>query len=182
MNRVHVRVRNRGPYTVDEASVALYWTTHDGNDAAGLPTRLCQAGDSGGAGCWRRVETDVQIEFAAPYSGASVAGCPQREVPACPFTAEGSMARDEARIVGFDLPASLAWGPNERLALLAVAGSSDDPPRAAFPPATGDIVTYVAKDNNAALWIDSGPEDGTDENSVLAIAGIALVLLLLLLL
>lgn len=154
---VYVRLRNRGPVTVDTAYVRLYWTL--ANPLPDLPpdfwTQLTgSVQNPPDPATWNALPaikiTDVE------YSGASAAGCPDRDVPDClPLDNKPS---DGARIAKFPLPA-LDWDENSGagLSLLAIAHSDNEDPVLAklagsAPIDLHDVSVVVAWDNNVAMW------------------------------
>ena len=166
--RVYVRLRNRGPDTVADALLKLHWTVEY------PPPRLQDdfwtsfpndTADPTGPKSWNPVPA---IDLAnVEYSGASLAGCRTRLVggqiesvrdtaPKC--LPAGQTAIDLARVTAFDIPA-LDWDQDagERLSLLAVAHSDEDPVLGNLTaPPPGDLLdvkTAVEWDNNVAISI-----------------------------
>jgi len=158
-SRVYVRLRNRGPETIENAVLKLHWTI--GNPLPPLQADFWTnfPNDPGGAidpHSWTPLSevelTDVE------YSGASAASCPGRPAPDCPLP--GDISGDLARVVVFDIPA-LHWNQlvGEKLSLLAIAHSSEDPVLAklvsAAPGDLFDVRTAVAWDNNVSLLVST---------------------------
>ena len=153
--QVYVRLRNRGPETIDNAVLKLYWTLAPNSpplsatfwsDFPNDPTTTPNP-DS-----WNALDSiglkDVE------YSGASVAGCPDRDVPDChPLT---SLPDDNAHVVMFQLPALELTGA-QRLSLLAIAHSNEDPVAAKVVASNTfdftNVLAVVENDNNVALWV-----------------------------
>lgn len=153
---VYVRLRNRGPETVDSASLKLHWTL-----ASALPALPSDFWDQlpddsvspSGPNTWNSLPA---IEITGiQYSGASAAGCPNRIVPDClPLDDKPD---DHARVIKFELPA-MDWDESagEGLSLLAVVHSDEDPLLAKLAAATpvnlNDVHSVVAWDNNVTMW------------------------------
>lgn len=165
--RVYVRVRNRGPERVTSAKLKLHWTHKQ-------PLPSLQAD------FWTKFPADtnmpvspqswVPLPFAdlssINYSGESIAGCPERQVPICgsndPTDPAGAPPQDLASITIFDLPAMDIDKPSgDRLSLLAIVHSDEDPVVAKLPVSQPnnffDPLTAVIWDNNISLWADTEP-------------------------
>ncbi|MDJ0784790.1 MAG: S8 family serine peptidase [Desulfosarcinaceae bacterium] len=113
LNRVYVRVRNRGPFDADEVLVKLHWT-FAGTALPALPVDFWHEfpEDSADTSIWHPLGTQIIDDLG--YSGASVAGT---------FS-------DNARIVQFDFPTPAIdpTNPNPRHhCLLAVIDTPEDP-------------------------------------------------------
>lgn len=154
--KVYVRVRNRGPDPVNNSELKLHWTL-------AFPLTLLQDN------FWTDFPADVVTDVDprswnpvvpadlgnVPYSGSSIAFCPDRSAPACLPTSP--TPSDQALVRVFDLPAMM-WNEDtgDRLSLLVVAHSDDDPPIATLdvvPPYNFlDPAVPTAWDNNVALW------------------------------
>jgi hypothetical protein len=155
--RVYVRTRNRGPSTVSGAILKLHATVVD-DELPDLPADFWDKfpNDSAASNEWITVDSKTLI--SVPYSGASLAGCPGREVPRCHPWAGGMAPKptDEAIITDFDLP-GLDWDRDvgEYIALLAAVHAAGDPLQAkAVPdPSFSDVLTAVRMDNNVTLWV-----------------------------
>jgi cell wall-associated protease len=135
VNRVYVRVRNRGPVTASSVTVKLHWTQF-GTALPTLPPDFWTAfpADSTDTTQWHplgvRAITDLE------YSGASVAGCPGRAQPSCGVDLDGDgdtsdageTSSDAAQVVEFDFPAP-AVDPSKpnHFCLLAMVDSPQDP-------------------------------------------------------
>lgn len=150
---VYVRVRNRGPVTVQEAQLKLHHAVV--TDALpDLPGGFWESfpADATGPGEWHPLPYQDLGEIG--YSGASVAGCPGRVTGEC----LPAGATDAARVAVFELPA-LDWNAaaGERLALLAVVNSAEDPVEGASSPGFDKVFAAVTQDNNVTLWL-SGVE------------------------
>jgi hypothetical protein len=119
VNRVYVRVRNRGTSTVASTTVKLHWTQF-GTALPALPADFWAAFPAN--------STDPTNEWTAlaceaggftctvtnlVTSGSTVAGCPGRTQPACAFDVNGDgdtsdpgdVLTDNAQIVRFNFPA-----------------------------------------------------------------------------
>lgn len=135
VNRVFVRVRNRGPVTAASVTVKIHWAQF-GTALAGLPSDFWTAfpADSSDTSQWHPLGTQTITNLA--YSGASVAGCPGRAQPSCGVdlngdgdTADaGETATDTAQIAQFNFPAPPVdpTKPNH-FCLLAIVDSPQDP-------------------------------------------------------
>lgn len=154
---VYVRLRNRGPETIDGAVLKLYWTMAP-DSLPPLPVSFWdqfpdEPANAPDPESWNALER--QDLTTIRYSGASVAGCPGRNLPEChPLDDPPS---DDAQIVTFQLPA-LEMSGNQQLSLLAIAHSDEDPV-AAKVVASGtfdfsNVLAVVENDNNVALWIE----------------------------
>lgn len=149
--QVFVRLRNRGPAAVQSADLKLHYAIV--TDAfPDLP-----------ADFWANFPADATSSAWIPlpktqlvdlrYSGASVAGCPARPVPAC-LTPGTAPVVDAAQVAMFKVPA-LDWDATagERIAFLAVVNSEQDPLQAKSSTATWtNVVFAVTRDNNVTLW------------------------------
>lgn len=155
--QVFVRVRNRGPHAVQSADLKLHYAVVTDT----FPDLTLEF--------WANFPADVTSSAWTPlpstqlaglqYSGASVAGCPARPVPACLASGTASVTApvvDAAQIATFKVP-PLDWdaAAGERLALLAVVNSEQDPLQAKLSPgpAWSNVVAAVTRDNNVTLWI-----------------------------
>lgn len=125
VNKVYVRVRNRGPVTASAVTVKLHWA-YAGLGLPALPTDFWPSfpADSSDTSQWNPLGTQPVTNLA--YSGSSVAGCPGRAQPACPGVT------DPVAITSFDFtgPPVPATGPNH-FCLMAVIDSPQDPVSAA---------------------------------------------------
>lgn len=186
--RVHVRLRNRGPYTIEQVNLKLlkaavgdaypalptdFWTTFPGTHTA--TSEWQAAGDATLTG--------------VAYSGASHAGCPARTVPPClPSTISHN---DAAAIATFNVSA-MDWDPavHRGPAFLAVASAAEDPAAGVRDPANAslDVVEVVNQDNNITLWTagaipdwpgEQPPEACGDDTKDLILALIVIALLAL---
>ena len=174
---VYVRVRNRGPIAVQEAQLKLHHAVVT-NALPDLPAGFWESfpADATVPSEWRPVPYQDLDDIG--YSGASVAGCPGRAVGECLPTA----VTDAAQVVVFELPA-LNWNAaaGEKLALLAVVNSAEDPVQGASSAGFEKIPTAVTQDNNVTLWL-SGVELVTcPQWLVVLIIGLLLVAVALLL-
>lgn len=130
LNRVYVRVRNRGPNTANSVAVKLHWADA-GPGLPALPGDFWSAwpGDPSSTGVWHPMPctanpgSTVCTISSIAYSGASVAGCPGRAQPAC------TGGNDVAQVVAFDFqgPPVSASGVNH-FCLFAVLDSPQDRP------------------------------------------------------
>ena len=137
MNRVYVRVRNRGPMPATDVTVKLHWA-FAGTALPPLPADFWSAfpGDSSDVSIWHPLGT--QPIGTLSYSGASVATTPG----------------DDAKIASFDFPGPLPVPSSpepDHFCLLAVIDSAQDHPRAiagatVFSNRIPDLVT--PRDNN----------------------------------
>lgn len=128
LNRVYVRVRNRGPNTANSVTIKLHWADA-GPGLPALPGDFWSAwpGDPSSTGVWHPMPCTANSTSTActltglAYSGASIAGCPGRTQPAC----QGG--NDVAQIVAFDFqgPTVGTSGVNH-FCLFAVLDSSQD--------------------------------------------------------
>jgi subtilisin family serine protease len=141
VNKVYVRVRNRGPLAAADVNVKLHYAQF-GTALPALPGDFWSAfpADSVDTSNWHPLGLGTVPEV--PYSGASVAGCPGRAAPDC------GGAVDLAQIVAFDwVGPSVAPGTPNHFCLFAVVDSPDDrvtaASRASFVP---DVITPT--DNN----------------------------------
>jgi subtilisin family serine protease len=141
VNKVYVRVRNRGPVAAADVDVKLHYAQF-GTALPGLPADFWTAfpADSVDTSNWHPL--GLATVAAVPYSGASVAGCPGRAAPDC------GGAVDAAQVVAFDwVGPSVAPGTPNHFCLFAVVDSPDDrvsaASRASFVP---DVITPT--DNN----------------------------------
>ncbi len=157
--RVYVRLRNRGPTTVNSALVKLHWTHK-------RPLPPLQAdfwsyfpNDPSGTASSQTWVAELAVQLSnVVYSGPSVAGCPTRSAPKClPSAAQPT---DTATIVRFDLEA-MDWNKTlgEKLSLLVISHSDEDPVAAklqtGFPGDSQNVLDVVKWDNNIALWRDT---------------------------
>ena len=151
-SKVYVRLRNRGPDPVANTTLKLHAAVV-GNTYPKLPDDFWESfpADSTDTTIWKPVGTSPLL--TVPYSGASVAGCPDRNVPACyPL---GAASNDNALIQAFELnPMDWDSGSGQRLVLLAAAHSNDDPARgnSTGNPAFDYVEIAVNFDNNVTLW------------------------------
>ncbi len=167
VNRVYVRVRNRGPVPAATVNVKLLWSQL-GTALPPLPPDFWTAfpNDSTSSADWHPLDCATASPSPLPstvcqmlnqgYSGASVAGCPGRAQPSCAWdlnadgdTADpGETATDGAQIVQFDFPAP-AVDPSKpnHFCLLAMADSPQDPISAASR-ATFVVDSITPNDNN----------------------------------
>jgi len=150
--RVHVRLRNRGPYTIESVNLKLLKAVV-GDDYPELPTDFWTAfpGTHTAASEWQSSGDATLLGVA--YSGASLAGCPGRTVPPClPSLA---VLTDAAQIATFNIDA-MDWNPaiHKGPAFLAVASAFEDPAAGVRDPANAslDVVDNVNHDNNVTLW------------------------------
>jgi subtilisin family serine protease len=120
INKVYVRVRNRGPVTAASVTVKLHWTQF-GTALATLPMDFWSVfpADSADTTQWHPLGVQNLTDLA--YSGASVAGCPGRPAPDC------GGASDAAQIASFDwLGPSVAPMTPNHFCLFAVIDSPQD--------------------------------------------------------
>jgi subtilisin family serine protease len=120
LNKVYVRVRNRGPVTALDVDVKLHYAQF-GTALPTLPVDFWAVfpADSATTSDWHPL--GLSAVPVLPYSGASVAGCPGRAAPAC----GGDV--DTAVIVAFDwVGPSVAPGTPNHFCLFAVVDSPDD--------------------------------------------------------
>lgn len=143
VNKVYVRVRNRGPRTAASTTVKLHWAFA----GAGLPALPGDfwpqfPADSADTTQWHPLGVRNVTNLA--YSGASAAGCPGRATPPC-----GGL-NDAAQIVGFDFtgpPVDLTQPHPRHYCLLAILDSPQDPVSAASQ--ASQIVDWITpRDNN----------------------------------
>ena len=159
--RVYVRVRNRGPTAVQVAQLKLHHAVV-ADTFPDLPAGFWASfpADPTALSDWRPVPPRTLTDIR--YSGSSVAGCPGRAVPEC-LPRSSTLVDDVAQVVVFDLPA-LDWNSaaGERVALLAVVQSVEDPLRATQTPSSSinfnQVLTAVSLDNNVTLWISDSVE------------------------
>lgn len=123
INRVYVRVRNRGPDPAVLATVGLFWA-HAGTALPTLPRNFWKNFGSASIGttAWHPLGTRTIAEL--PYSGASQAGCPGRAQPAC-----APDETDAARIVSFDFelpPIEPPLTSPDHFSLLAIVEARQD--------------------------------------------------------
>lgn len=178
-NRIYVRLRNRGHEPVGNARLNLYWAPYK-DELPSLPDDFWK--ESPGSSDWTLIDSRALSDIE--YSGPSIAGCPDRDVPACLPTADPPT--DKARVFVFE-SSEIKWKKKkQRVAFIAVVDSDDDPVLARQSPASqggmpGVFSTRenVVKDNNVTLWTSPEPEES--DNSLL-IGGALLGLLLLLVL
>lgn len=135
VNRVYVRVRNRGPVTASSVTVKLHWTQF-GTALPALPADFWTAfpADSIDTSQWHPLGVENITNLA--YSGATVAGCPGRAQPPCVVdldgdgdtTDPGETTADAAQVVQFNFPAPTV-DPNKpnHFCLLAIVDSPQDP-------------------------------------------------------
>jgi subtilisin family serine protease len=125
INKVYVRVRNRGPVPASAVTVKLHWA-YAGLGLPALPGDFWPSfpADSSDTTQWHPL--GVQPLTNLVYSGSSVAGCPGRVQPACPGVP------DPVQITSFDFtgPPVPASQPNH-FCLMAVIDSPQDPVSAA---------------------------------------------------
>lgn len=155
---IYVRVRNRGPLAVQEAQLKLHHALV-GDTLPDLPIGFWGSfpADPTGASDWQTVPYQSLENIA--YSGSSIAGCPARAVGEC--LPSNPTVDDAVRVVVFEVPA-LDWNSaaGERLALLAVVHSAEDPVQGAQAASSAGfekVLTAVTQDNNVTLWL-SGVE------------------------
>jgi hypothetical protein len=143
VNRVYVRVRNRGPNSDPSVTVKLHWA-FAGTALPPLPADFWTAfpADSSDTSKWKPL--GVQTVDSLFYSGASAAGCPGRTEPPC-----GGLL-DFAQIVQFEFPAPAidptAANPRH-YCVLAMLDSPNDPISAASK-STLIVDTITPRDNN----------------------------------
>ena len=143
MNRVYVRVRNRGPVTASNVTVKLHWA-FAGTGLPKLPTDFWNKfpGDSKDKTKWHPLSTKTITSLA--YSGSSVAGCPGRTQPPC------AGVTDAAQIVQFDFKGPkidpTKKDPNHHC-LLVIIDSKQDPINPASK-ATLVVDKITPNDNN----------------------------------
>lgn len=162
--RIYVRTRNRGPNTVSAPKLKLHVTVVDGA-IPDLPADFWSSFPSDSS------TTDVWLPLGmkeledVDYSGASLAGCPERVVPRChPWAGFPALKPDDLAVIEFfELPAR-DWDidSGQYLALLAAIDSGDDPLQAKLAPSAtfNDVMTAVHMDNNVTLWVSKVPENG----------------------
>lgn len=127
LNKVYVRVRNRGPRSISSVTVKLHWS-FAGTGLPALPTDFWTAfpTDSTDTTQWKPL--GVRTISSLNYSGASAAGCPGRVQPPC------GVLVDNAQIVTFDFngpPLDLSQPNPRHYCLMAITDSTDDPVSAA---------------------------------------------------
>ena len=175
---VYVRIRNRGPETVSNATLKLYWAVADGTLPllpdefwTNYPTDTTDASTA-----WQLVDEVTLPDI--PYSGSSIAGCP-RTVPPC--DPSGATVTDPAVIVPVELQ-STPWDEDggERLVLMAVVHHDDhDPVQGKL---TGNSMFNVVQiavtyDNNVTLWDPSNQGSGGGGIGLLMLLSLTLVAL-----
>lgn len=157
--RVYVRTRNRGPNTVTSSTLKLHATVVQGS-LPDLPTDFWTSfpADSSLSTVWQTIGSDLLTNIA--YSGASIAGCPERLVPKCHLS---PAQNDPAVIRTFDLPA-MDWDSDngQYLALLVAIDSDEDPLQGKLTPSASfnNVMTAVHMDNNVTLWVSKQPAGG----------------------
>ena len=129
------------------------------------------------------------------YSGASVAGCPDRQIPECPPGNDNQA--DKTRVFRFEVPAVEWDSKKQRMAFIAAIETDDDKILAKqilesqgsgsqsfttqpIQPESFDINSpheCVVRDNNVTLWTSPEPES----SNCLCIGGAVAAILLLLL-
>jgi hypothetical protein len=157
LNKVYVRVRNRGHQTAASVTVKLHWTQF-GTALGALPSDFWTVfpADSALPSEWNTIGTQTLTNLA--YSGASAAGCPGRARPAC----DG--ATDEAQIAAYDwvAPAPDPSRPNH-FCLLGVVDSPQDGHR----ETTRTVVDEITPTNNNVthrnIAIDTSAGSGLSE-------------------
>lgn len=162
--RAYVRVRNRGPRTVASAVLKLHWTVQQPLPPLQAGFWSVFPGNSILPGGWAPLSPKTLSSLA--YSGQSIAGCPGRTTPKCGTNdasdENGAAPVDQSHIEVFGLPA-MDWDTdaNEKLSLLAVVHSAQDPVVAKMPGAPSidvfDPFDITSWDNNIALWTDPFP-------------------------
>lgn len=134
VNRVYVRLRNRGPRAAKHVSVELAWAL-GGPTLPPLPADFWESfpHDSGSFGAWSVLGTRTLASL--PYCGASVAGSDQ----------------DAAAVFAFELEAPALEGlATPALGLLALAACDEDEPSGATR-STRSVDAFVPEDNDVAL-------------------------------
>ena len=158
---VYVRVRNRSPITAESVRVKLYvaqfntslpelpldfWNNFPDNPKPSQNSLWHLAGNT--------TINDLK------YSGASVAGCPDRAYPSCPADPgtvdPNAKATDNAQIVPFEVYVPIAYPSGPNLSLLVIIDSPQDP---VSPKSKKEINVgqkgwspgIAAMDNNIAL-------------------------------
>lgn len=175
-NRIYVRLRNRGQTTVETASLRLLWAPFK-DKLPDLPEKFWTDFEPQSSE-WKLLEPREISHLE--YSGASIAGCPGREVPECLPTS--NKPTDKGRVFVFD-SSDFEWNmKKQRLALIAVVNSDDDKVLASQNGRPADIdwtdpMTNVVMDNNVTLWTSPEPES----NKCMCIGGGLLAALLILL-
>jgi hypothetical protein len=166
-NRVFVRVRNRGPDPASNVGVRLYWAWEGIGGALPLPGTFWSSVSSGARvnlfpwhpiPCsWKRsgVASYRCPVSTLPYSGASVACCPDRTRPGCipPHKNAGIVAPDEdlAWIASFRFHTpSLGGGQTKKIYLLAIVDSPQDPV-GFVTTSNADPDYFTPRDNNVTL-------------------------------
>jgi len=119
VNKVYVRVRNRGPATASSVTVKLHWTQF-GTALPALPSDFWSAfpANSTNTSQWHPLNcsgttSSICTVTNLAYSGSSEAGCPGRAQPSCGWdlngdgdtTDPGETPTDAAQIASFDFPA-----------------------------------------------------------------------------
>src|ERR1044071_4197378 len=156
---VYVRVRNRSPITAELVRVKLYLAQFDTLSLPDLPVDFWKNfpdnPEPSTNSLWHLVGQTTITDLK--YSGASVAGCPDRAYPSCPAD-PGTVgkATDNAQIVSFGIDVPFAYPPGSNLSLLVIIDSPQDPVSAASKSETnldqkGKSPGIVAADNNIAL-------------------------------
>lgn len=157
---IYVRVRNRGHNTISESQLKLHWAVYENS----LPDLSPDFWDkfpedsSNSSSKWHSLELKPVIELA--YSGASVAGCPDRVVPVC--IGGENTPYDQAQVIVFEAPPTITWDANnQRLAWLAVIDSKEDHVQAKLDPpgipTPISVISNVVLDNNVTLWTTGVP-------------------------
>jgi subtilisin family serine protease len=141
VNKVYVRVRNRGPVTASSVTVKLHWTQF-GTALANLPADFWSLfpADSADTTQWHPLGVSTLTSLA--YSGPSVANCPGRAAPDCDGAVDG------AQIAAYDwVGPGVPSGTPNHFCLFAVIDSPQDhvssTSTASFVP---DFIT--PRDNN----------------------------------
>jgi hypothetical protein len=161
----YVRVRNRSPINAELVRVKLYLAQFN-TSLPGLPVDF-----------WNNFPDNPKPSQNSPwqfagdqtinnlkYSGASVAGCPDREYPSCPADPNDSAgpvdpnakASDNAQIVTFPVDVPITDPSRPNLSLLVIVDSPQDPVSAASKKninvgQKGWYPGIAAMDNNIAL-------------------------------
>lgn len=154
--RVHVRLRNRGPYAIESVDLKLlkaivadgypelpsdFWATFPGSHTA--------------TSDWKPAG-DVKLADVA-YSGASLAGCPGRVVPPC---LPSTISHNDAAVIATFNVGAMDWDPSihKGPAFFVVASSPEDLAAGLGDPANAklDVLEHVNTDNNVTLWT-AGP-------------------------
>jgi hypothetical protein len=155
--KIFVRVRNRGHTEVNDATLKVFWTVYNKeDDLPSLPDKIWKSEEVAfdEKDEWQPLTFMRNIDHLE-YSGASVAGCPNRKVPQC--LPSSDKPSDKARVFVFDVPAIQWRKKKERVAYLAIIDSDDDPVLARqqkIPDGFDSKSAYksVVMDNNVTLW------------------------------